>query len=239
MKMRHATDFDFKTQATKMVSLVAETYCGSDVSNPGNIKSIAECVRLLRTKFSDLGFEEIREAFAMSSAKMLNADSTAYRDRFTVNLFGRVMATYKDYRNKILAEISKAKDIEQEENAAAIRAEMNEKIRQNVIEEFERLKINNTRFRSPEDIPTFWVGILREKITGNRVLWERARKDVSDEFCVNIQSGGNDIAINRKRCFEIVREYKEAGVYPEELYERAVNRYGRYLIFDNISPFTN
>lgn len=232
-------EFDFKVSATKLIQEMAAAYCGADVSTDGSKRAIAECARMLREKFADIGLEEVREAFAMATAYMLGeeaqAATTSYGGRFSVNMFGRVMSNYMEHRRIISAEIYAAQDAERMEGENEQIRLKNEAARKVVFEEFEAAKNLGHNFKSPLDIPASWARILPPSLPKNAELWAQAKRLVTDEFCAAVRTGAPDLeigSIQRRR--EIAEKYKQTGQYPEELYERAQGRYARMLIFSHL-----
>jgi len=84
------------------VEFSAATYCGAPNTLPETIK---EGVRFITDQFGHLNLTEIREAFRLAAAKKIEADLSAFYGLFTIQLLGKVLAAYDDYRTAIFREV--------------------------------------------------------------------------------------------------------------------------------------
>lgn len=65
-----------------------------------------ECAEFIVTRFGHLNIQEIRQAFRLAAAGELgDVKLDAYFGTFTVGMLGKVLAAYKDYRDRVTKEI--------------------------------------------------------------------------------------------------------------------------------------
>ena len=85
--------------------------CARDYTGCANTPegTFDECVEFVMTRFGWLNIKELREAFRLAAAGELgNVSLAAYHGLFTVGILGNVLAAYKEYRDRISAEVAKA-----------------------------------------------------------------------------------------------------------------------------------
>ena len=256
----------FSALAKEEIATAAELYCGA-VNNGENSKVYDECVvRLYRNfpmigvipKRTGQGFEmpEIREAFSMAALGHIDAKLEAYGGRFTVTLFVRVLTAYIDWRNTILHAISKAQDVLDEEDKQEQAKEKNEQARVQILDDFERLKISNDRFKLPDQIPLAWVRVLQgaglfERIdkgeAASRWIWAKTHivQQFINEMKIYIISPEADrpnkkpaLLLTEKECRALYEKcLADEDYFPDELRESAKNLYGRITIFSKLAPY--
>ncbi len=231
----------FSLSATAQIRSLAATYCGVDVSEKTHKEVFLECAALLRKNFGEMSILEIHEAFALAAARKIEADLSAYHGKFTVNMFGAVLAAYRPYRTLVLAALDKGQDahlaaIQQAEDDAR-----NEEYRQFVVQEFAALCFENRRFDAPEKIPLRWAENLsaRGLLESDGEMWKQSKRDVRAEFLATAQTVGADMTIGTEKQVRNIAEKCRADpdYFPPELTDRAKNLYGRRLIFKHIAPF--
>lgn len=232
---------EFKISATAAIAALSEAYSGADIMKESNRAVYTECARLLRRQFPGLAIAEIHEAFALAAAQKIDADLTAYKGVFTVAMFGAVLTAYVDFRKKIVAELSKT---DSDLQLQAVEDEKRERFamyRQHVIDEFARLKLKNNQIASAENIPLSWAKILTEEllITSDAEAWKAAKIAVCEDFITKTGQREEDITIGSLRACQRISERlrEEPDYFPEELHQRAVNLYGRTIVFRELAKF--
>lgn len=182
----------------------------------------------------------------MAAMGHIEAKLDAYGGRFTVTLFVRVMTAYVEWRNSVLAVISKAEDAIKAEQEEQIAAQRNEQARAEILSEFERLKNTNDRFHSPEQIPLSWIRVLQAAGKFERIdrgeasdRWMWAKNEVVERFCEDVKALRKPVVLlTEKQCADIYRKCMDDHEYfPEELLDTAKNLYGRFTIFSQLAPY--
>lgn len=83
-----------------------------------------ECVEFTTTRFGWLNIMEIRSAFRLAAAGELGEiNLQAYYGTFTVAMLGKVLAAYKEYRERVTAEIRLAEKEAEIEQAQVFKSE--------------------------------------------------------------------------------------------------------------------
>lgn len=233
---------EFKMTAMAHVSSLAETYCGADIKSAVNVKVFGECVKLLRSKFGELGVVEIHEAFSMAAAQKIKADLTAYGGKFTVAMFGNVLSAYRTFRNAILHKMSEGHGVLEREAEAALIEQKREAYRLHVLGEFARLKNVNKQISKPEDVSLGWARILSDEglIAPDGELWVQTKLDVRRQFMASIAAGQPDITIGSAQyCRRLAQRLTDdSELFPSDLRQRAVILYGRRLIYKELAAYT-
>lgn len=224
-----------------MIGRVAETYCGVDIQQAVNKQAVVDCLKLLRTKFPEMGLNEIDEAFSMAAAQLIDVSLTAFGGRFTVAMFGAVLSAYRTFRNNVLVQMSKGAEQEAEETEQAENEKRNAEYRAHVVSEFTRLKVENRQIESADKVPAVWPKILREMgfINTNTALWLQAKQQVCADFVRDVANSEFSILIgNSTSCRKLADKIKtDPEFFPEELRPAAEILYGRWIVFSNLAPF--
>ncbi len=224
-----------------MIGRVAETYCGVDLQQASNKQAVADCLKLLKTKFPEFGLNEIYEAFSMAAAQLIDVNLTAFGGRFTVAIFGNVLSAYRTFRNNVLVQLSKGADMETEEAEQVENEKRNAEYRAHVASEFARLKVENRQIESADKVPAVWPKILREMelIGGDAAKWIEAKNQVCADFVRDVANGEFSILIgNSTSCRKLADKIKtDPEFFPEELRPAAEILYGRWIVFSNLAPF--
>lgn len=97
-----------KTLIDTTIEFCAENYTSATNLNEDLLK---ECTLFVFTNFGFLGVEEIKEAFRSAAAGLTNVDLNTYYGKFNINILGKVLNEYKEYRKSI------AKKIQDEQEA--------------------------------------------------------------------------------------------------------------------------
>lgn len=238
--VRLESDTDFKAKAPIEIGSIAEMYCGA-IRTKENFLVFKECGVVLRSRFAKVGWNEIPEAFSMAAAKLIDVDLTAYAGRFTVAMFGGVMAAYVEYRDKLLNTIQSGQtELENVARDAEVKIKSAE-LAAHVKKEFESLIFNNTRFETLEQIPGFWPRILVDAglLEKDAAAWVESKITVCNEFAAKAGVGESDIVVGDSHaCRKLADKIKsDPDFFPSELMERAKVLYGRKLIWNTIGPF--
>jgi hypothetical protein len=186
--------------------------------------------------YSYLGIEEIKEAFAMSSANYFDGiDMKAYFGTFTIAMLGDILTAYGNYRNKV---IFKTQQEFEKQNAEQKR---NEKIselsalhRVEVLKKLSEAKGKNL-YESYEQIPTYYCQILIDNNLLNIAherkvqIWEQAKELSKREFQL--------IAGNTNRIFEAksarnILEQITSGLENQNFKDSATRIYSKLLVFE-------
>lgn len=223
------------------IGRVAETYCGVDLQQASNKQAVADCLKLLRTKFPEIGLNEIDEAFSMAAAQLIDVSLTAFGGRFTVAMFGAVLSAYRAFRNNVLVQMSKGADMESEEKEALENEKRNAEYRAHVVSEFNRLKVENRQIESADKVPAVWAKILNEHdlLNSNTALWLHAKQQVCADFLRDVANNEFSILIgNGVSCRKLADKIKtDPEYFPIELKPAAEILYGRWIVFSNLAPF--
>lgn len=238
--IRFEAQEEYNRRAPMEIASIAEMYCGA-VKTPENMRVFVQCSKDFKSKFSKLGYCEIPEAFSMAAAKLIDVDLTAYAGRFTVAMFGGVMAAYVEYRDKLLNTIQSGQtELENVARDAEVKIKSAE-LAAHVKKEFESLIFNNTRFESMEQIPGFWPRILVDAglLESDAAAWVESKIAVCNDFAAKAGVGESDIVIGDSHaCRKLADKIKsDPDFFPSELMERAKVLYGRTLIWNAIGPF--
>lgn len=249
---RQINDFDYKIGALGSIQRVAVDYCGADLSICG--EAIKESVTLFRNRFGRMSLEDIKDAFEMAAAKQLgDINIVAYRGVFTVSIFGEVIAAYATVRDKIVSELEKAAGKELDEEKERIAEARQEECRQEVISAFIALQKENGKFKSVENIPIHWTGILKDAglLGSDGKLWVEAKNATTAKFkadtrkikelrVLSTQEADKleSMAFTMTDRERIVQQmFEQPDVLPEELFTAATQLYGRMLVFKQLAPY--
>lgn len=115
-----------------------------------------ECVRLILTKFKNIGVFEIREAYRLKAAGHLKAPGAEmWGGEFNADQLGKVLSAYVEHRKKIIAEFLEEKQ-RAEESAETKRR------RKEFDEKFPRM-IEQAREEKKDwrDVPEYWYDAAR------------------------------------------------------------------------------
>ena len=91
-----------KTLIDTTIEFCAENYTSATNLNEDLLK---ECTLFVFTNFGFLGVEEIKEAFRSAAAGLTNVDLNTYYGKFNINILGKVLNEYKEYRKAIAKKI--------------------------------------------------------------------------------------------------------------------------------------
>lgn len=239
--VRRLTQQQYDVESALTIGKTAESYCGVSAMEPANRTAIKECAKMFKTKFPEIGLNEIDEAFSMAAAQLIDVKLTAFSGRFTVAMFGAVMSAYRAFRNDVLVQLSKGADIEAEEAEQVQNEKRNAEYRAHVVSEFTRLKVENRQIESADKVPAVWPKILRELelIDGNSDLWIEAKNQVCAGFIRDVANGEFSILIgDSTSCRKLAEKIKnDPDFFPLELKPAAEILYGRWIVFSNLAPF--
>lgn len=124
-----------------------------------------ECLDLTTNKFNDLSIGEIKEAYRLVADGTLDVDVSAYHGIASVVSYGKVLAAYRDHRNKYLGylqdEERKAK-LKEDEEKAANDLKKKQEYQDFVLQWFGKNKKNNGASISLRDVPWYYYDTLNE-----------------------------------------------------------------------------
>ena len=220
---------------------IAIAYCGADPEI--NSSAFIESARLLLQKFGGVGIDEVKEAFAMAAARKLgDIDLTSYKGVFTVAMFGEVVSEYMVYRNRVLAEMQRIADSEEQERKEGIKRQRFEVVKKEVVEKFNAMRFENREISKVGDVPGWWAKVLKDHglIEGDPAAWILAKKKTCEIFVQEHKDRVNDLMFSVMERAKIVSEIEaDEGFFPPQLKDRAEILYGRILIFNQLAKFND
>jgi len=226
---------DVALNVSATLAICSSIYCGMQTSKTTELL-FQEATNFVYKFYSYLGIEEIKEAFAMSSANYFDGiDMKAYFGTFTIAMLGDILTAYGNYRNKV---IFKTQQEFEKQNAEQKR---NEKIselsalhRVEVLKKLSEAKGKNL-YESYEQIPTYYCQILIDNNLLNIAherkvqIWEQAKELSKREFQL--------IAGNTNRIFEAksarnILEQITSGLENQNFKDSATRIYSKLLVFE-------
>ncbi len=157
-KVKDLTEIEQSGFTSIAVTYVAQNYGARTIIHTNTIK---ECINIFLDQFSQLGVEEIKEAYRLWSTAKLNIIGSAemYGGEFNAAQFGKIMAAYVEYRKQILAAYLNAKHAAQfveDEHAM-------QKKRKKAFEDNFKTVFLNAEFKTWEQVPANWCDVARKK----------------------------------------------------------------------------
>lgn len=124
-----------------------------------------ECLDLTTNKFNDLSIGEIKEAYRLVADGTLDVDVSAYHGIASVVSYGKVLAAYKDHRNKYLGYLQDEKrkaELKEQEEKSAQDLKKKQEYQDFVLQWFGKNKKNNGANLSLRDVPWYYYDTLNE-----------------------------------------------------------------------------
>jgi len=218
----------------------AATYCGAPNTLP---ETIGEGVKFVQAQFSHLNLSEIREAFRLAAAKKIDADLSSFYGLFTLQMLGKVLAAYDDYRTAIFREVRAQSIVAQDAAENEQRKEILKEKFGAIADQFAALQQKNNRYERWQDLPTwFCERAVKEDVAGFSLeekgkAWVTAKHWTANQLPEWIINAGYPVA-DRKRfsdAAEAIR--KDPDTFPDEIKKEAQEAYSKMLIFQKIPPY--
>ena len=226
------------------ILFLANTYTAANFKTPLNRQNkqiIEAAAEFVISMFPQLAPEELKEAFKMAAAgRFEGLNIEIYYGKFSVQILGKVLKAYIEFRKKCLAkyenmlqiEQSRAEDINKEAKNAAIRTEIGQ-----IYNEMKKLYIDKGEIKEGL-IKAFWAKILiEEKIidfTENEKLsiYSQAKEKTKNEYKKKLLK--NEVKASEKmQVRNLLKELKE-GVETQNFKAAVINEYSRLLIIKSI-----
>lgn len=96
----------FKDNLYEVIKTIWEIYCGADPTMLTD-EFLHEASQNIIKKFGMLGVNEIKEAFRLASNNVISSDLRSFGGRISVQVIGKTLDSYLEYRKPIAAEIMK------------------------------------------------------------------------------------------------------------------------------------
>lgn len=110
MSIRRSTDRKaIRVLLFSAIEFVAENYTSATNLSKELLK---ECTDFVLDQFAFLGVEEIKQAFRLAASSETTVDLNTYHGRFNVNILGKALNAYKEYRQPIVKLIFEQQEIE-------------------------------------------------------------------------------------------------------------------------------
>lgn len=226
------------------VLFLANTYTAANFKLPlseQNKQIIEAAAEFVCTMFAQLAPEELKEAFKMAAAgRFEGLNIETYYGKFSVQILGKVLKAYIEFRKKCLAkyenmlqiEQSRAEDINKDEKNAVIRSEIAQ-----IYNEIKKEYIDTGEIKEGL-IRAFWAKILIEEKIINFTdkqkleIYRQAKEKTKKEF--NKMLLKNDLkAVQKVQIRNILKELKQ-GIEAPNFKAAAINEYSRLLIIKSI-----
>ena len=94
----------FEEQMDQAIKNIWEIYCGADPALLTD-EFVKEASDNIVRKFSMLGVNEIKEAFRLASNNVISSDLRSFGGRISIQVIGKTLDSYLEYRKPIAAEI--------------------------------------------------------------------------------------------------------------------------------------
>jgi hypothetical protein len=230
---------EFKNACKAEVVYSAYTYLGIQESKDDK-EVIGECVRFVKEKFAFIGSGEIRQAFSMCAAGELDVQLRAYYGILTVDLIGKVLSAYREYRKMQVAEIERLKELELQKAKDAERAILNQKAREKNFEDVQKTLFGELVFESWEKIPVYWADAALEilQLTPERKkeIWVKSidlairKKEQERE-----DKSASGKLLDAKNLNTLLEKYKEGEFSAvNDIKASATAIYSKLLVWENI-----
>lgn len=218
----------------------AATYCGAPNTLP---ETIGEGVKFILSQFSHLGLTEIREAFRLAAAGKIEADLNAFYGLFTIQLLGKVLSAYDDYRTAIFREVrAKAAQAEEEQGNVERDQALREKFG-TAADVFAELQQQNTKYEKWQDLPA-WLcrRVIEEDLAGITLeekgkSWITAKHWAANEVRVWLLDASVSKDDRKRYAVAAAALDKNPDIFPDEIKKEAQEAYSKMLIFQKIPPY--
>ena len=218
----------------------AATYCGAPNTLP---ETIGEGVKFILSQFSHLGLTEIREAFRLAAAGKIEADLNAFYGLFTVQMLGKVMSAYDDYRTAIFREVrAKVAQIEEqygnEERAEAMREKFG-----TIADQFAALQAKNEKYERWQDLPEWFCRRVIEEDLAGVTLEEKGKAWITAKHWAanEVRTWMLDTSLSKQDRARYAAAAallgKNPDIFPEEIKKEAQEAYSKILVHPKIAVY--
>lgn len=94
----------FQKKLDEVIKTIWNVYCGADPTMLTD-EFVNEASESIIKKFSMLGVNEIKEAFRLASINVISSDLRSFGGRISIQVIGKTLDNYLEYRKPIAAEI--------------------------------------------------------------------------------------------------------------------------------------
>lgn len=228
---------DLKRELAKTINRCAVDYCGAAESSATDT-AIVEAVRTAIAAMQWVSVPEILLAHQLAAAGSLgDVQMTAYGGRYSVELFGRIMAAYKAYRARIVAALEDEADKAQKIAREAGNKAKAEKWRRELIAGFKNRKMNWTTWG---DVPPVAYDILLEAglVEKDVGLWNTVKSDIMADITMKVQTRQSDTTLGGHHDLQAIlnKWKKDPDLFPPSLMDRAKAWYKKRAVF---AQYTN
>jgi len=206
---------------------------------------IVEGADFVRTKYSHLGLEEIREAFRLANDLQVNLK--AYYGTFSLISIGELLDAYTKYRNKVINQLlDEQKRIDDAKRKEAEKVDKNKEAVQDAIEAFTlavKCKDEMPMFDNWAAIPQNWYDILlREKLIEvtpemkkkvATIAKDRARLEF--ESCIY---SDKFVEVDKVHAKKIIKLLSNDELHPDFV-ARWKSIYSKKIVWEYIKPTEN
>ncbi len=223
------------------VKFCATTYCAA----PNTERDVLEeSARFIADKFGHLNINEIREAFRLAAAGLIDASLTTYYGMFSVNILGQILSAYDDHRSQTYREVRARINAEQQQREDERRAEILKDKFGTIDEQFQALTERNEKYPTWQSLPGwFCEKVVREDVAG--FCHDEKGKTWIEAKAWAVNSVGTWM-LNQSTPHEDRKRYREAkaqiertpDVFPDSLKSEAQEAYAKMLVFSKISEYT-
>ena len=233
-----------KNQLKLAVLVIANTYTGANFQKPLSEETeftLSECSKFIFEFYPMLSLPEITQAFKMAAAEKLDVNIETYYGKFNVSILGKVLKAYLDYRNKIIAAYEHEKDKINKQLEQKEIEQKNAITRKKIIKSYNEIKSyyeatgDETKFNR---IKPYWCKILLDEniisLTQSQKqwCWNEAKKEAISEVKKEYQA---DISPNRKNTLKHYLKKIEEGVEVDELNNKSISIYSRFIVIKSIT----
>lgn len=222
------------------IEFSAATYCGAPNTLPETIK---EGVRFITDQFGHLNLPEIREAFRLAAAGKIEAELSAFYGLFTIQLLGKVLAVYDDYRTAIFREVRAQRIVAQDAAENEQRAEMLKEKFGTIADQFAALQAKNDKYSRWQDLPIWFCDKVVKEDVGGFSLDEKGKAWVTAKhWAVNQlgvwRLGPNNSPTDSRRFNDAYAAIQaDPECFPDELKPEAQEAYSKMLVYSKIAPY--
>lgn len=243
-KIRDLPPQEAANHLQKSLTYLTKLYMGVQLSKEDG-PLIVEGADFVRTKYSHLGLEEIREAFRLANDLQVNLK--AYYGTFSLISIGELLDVYTKYRNKVLNQLlDEQKKIDDAKRKEAEKDDKNKEAVQDAIEAFTlavKCKDEMPMYDNWAAIPQNWYDILlREKLIEvtpemkkkvATIAKDRAKLEF--ERCIYSDSY---VEIDKAHARKIIRLLSNDELHPDFV-ARWKSIYSKKIVWQYIKPTEN
>ncbi len=226
------------------ILFLANTYTAANFKIPiteQNKQIIEASAEFVCTMFPQLAPEELKEAFKMAAAgRFQGLNIETYYGKFSVQILGKVLKAYIEFRKKCLAKYENLKQIEESRAEDVNKEAKNTEIRKQIAQIYSEIKkryIDKGELKEGI-IKAFWAKILlEEKIIDftekeKLEIYNQAKQKTKNEYKKKLLQ--NEVKASEKmQVRNLLKELKE-GIETKNFKAAVVNEYSRLLIIKSI-----